>query len=109
MASAVDLPRCVNSSLLRRYIGYWHQRPYREVTEGGRSMALSTLTSRSAFYKVDAQRMRSTGHRGESRETCDQLATSHHWITSSARSSTLCGIVIPSALAIFRLTNNSIF
>jgi hypothetical protein len=49
------------------------------------------------------------GRRGWSRELCDQLATSHHWITSSARSSSDCGIVSPSAFAVLRLMTNSNF
>src|SRR6476661_543977 len=47
--------------------------------------------------------MRSTGDRGESRKSCDQLATSHHSITSSARRSSDGGSVNPSALAVFTL------
>jgi len=67
----------------------------------------STLSSRSAFYKADGQRMRSTGNRGESCEPCDQLPTSHHWITSSARNNSDDGIVRPSAFAAFMLMTSS--
>ena len=69
----------------------------------------STLSSLSVFIKADGQRMRSTGDRGGSRESCDLLATSHHWITSSARTSSDCGIVRPSAFAVFRLMTSSNF
>ena len=45
--------------------------------------------------------------RGEQRQPCDQSATRPHWITSSARSSTDCGIVMPSAFAVFMLITRS--
>src|SRR5438477_8988627 len=73
----------------------------------GTERQVATLTSRSTLYKADAQRMKSTGDGGESREPCDQLATSHHWITSSARNSSDCGMVRPSAFAVFRLITSS--
>lgn len=38
---------------------------------------------------------------------CVQSATFGYWITSSARSSTVCGIVMPSAFAVLRLTTRS--
>src|SRR5436853_2755736 len=47
------------------------------------------------------------GNGCESRESCDQLATIDHWVTSSARSNSDCGIVIPSALAVLRLITSS--
>jgi len=37
----------------------------------------------------------------------DQRETFDYWITSSARSSTDCGIVMPISRAVFRFTNNS--
>ena len=54
------------------------------VLADGRS---STPSRHTFLSEEDAQRMRSTGDCGESRKSCDQLATSHHWITSSARCS----------------------
>src|SRR5205823_4448248 len=41
------------------------------------------------------------------RRCADKSAPVHHWITSSARSSSDCGIVKPSALAVLRLMTNS--
>src|SRR5262249_55714189 len=37
----------------------------------------------------------------------DERSPVHHWMTSSARPSTDCGIVRPSAFAVFRLITNS--
>lgn len=37
----------------------------------------------------------------------DRGATALHWITSSARSSSDCGMLNPKALAVFRLIKNS--
>src|SRR5262245_21870482 len=45
--------------------------------------------------------------RGRASEQRDELAPSHHSITSSARASNLSGISRPSALAVLRLITNS--
>src|SRR5262249_9194230 len=49
--------------------------------------------------------------RGEeaTRERAEERPSRRHWITSSARSSSDCGIVRPSALAVLRLITNSNF
>jgi hypothetical protein len=85
------------------------QRPYREVADSGRSIALSTLSSPSVFYKAAVQQIKLPGDRGEQRENRVRPETFGHWITSSARSSSDCGIVRPSALAVLRLITNSNF
>ena len=40
-------------------------------------------------------------------EAAVECASIHYWITSSARSSSNCGIVMPSAFAVFRLITSS--
>ena len=55
---------------------------------------LSTLSSRSRHAKAALQRMHIYGIK---------RCVLRYWITSSARSSSDCGIVMPRALAVFRL------
>ncbi len=45
----------------------------------------------------------------EPRESPERPKTFDHWITSSARSSSDCGIVTPSAFAVLRLITSSNF
>src|SRR6266446_5212460 len=60
------------------------------------------LGSRRSTDQVD-------GSSGEGRERSEQPGTIHHWITSSARCSSGCGIVRPSTLAVLRLITSSNF
>src|SRR2546421_5966822 len=70
-------------------------------------LALSTHSSRSHFSEADGQQVKMAGSCGERRESHEQSGVIHHRITSSARSSSDCGIVRPSALAVFRLITSS--
>ena len=67
----------------------------------------STRCSLPVLYKADVQRTESPGDRGQQRETRGQSGTLDYWITSSARCSSVCGIVRPSAFAVLRLMTNS--
>jgi hypothetical protein len=40
-------------------------------------------------------------------KAAEELGTLDYWITSSARSTNECGMVMPSAFAVFRLMTNS--
>jgi len=64
-------------------------------------------------YAVDLCRLLGLGgqRRGEEAPTkhADECAPLHHWMISSARCSSDCGIVSPSALAVLRLMTNSNF
>jgi hypothetical protein len=53
------------------------------------------------------RRIRLTGDRGEQRESREQPGTIHHWITSSARSKSDFGMVMPSAAAVLTLITSS--
>src|SRR5262249_38823304 len=58
------------------------------------------------------RRLRLGGERHEEEQrsrASEELATVHYWITSSARASTDCGIVRPSALVVLRLITSSNF
>ena len=63
--------------------------------------------SRSGNPGRDLRFDRPWRHEQSARDAADKSPPIHHWITSSARSSSDCGMVRPSALAVFRLTIRS--
>ena len=69
---------------------------------GTRPTAAGRLSAKQTFNESGL-----IDDRGEQRQPFDQSATRPHWITSSARSSTDCGIVMPSAFAVFMLITRS--
>src|SRR5262249_20757532 len=81
------------------------------LTEGLWKLGTTGQVARQIAYPSDLGRLlRLDGERrGEDAPThdADERSPVHQWMISSARTSSDCGIVTPSAFAVLRLTTNS--